>query len=145
MIRHSLENRPEVVQTPEGSQSNDDSYLGYSVALGDFFNEGFQGIAAGMPRGDQLNGKVQLYTWNLTNFKNITGTQLGSYFGYSVAAGDIDGDKLDDLIIGAPMFTLPNNEAKYEVGRVYVIYQHSIEVLFCTTIIIDQHIFSMIF
>nr|XP_022917597.1 integrin alpha-PS2 isoform X1 [Onthophagus taurus] len=127
VIQKNLESRPAVVQTAEGSAVDDDSYLGYSMVVGDFNNEGFQGIAAGMPKGNELRGKVLLYTWNLTNFKNITGTQLGSYFGYSIAAGDIDGDGLDDLVIGAPLFTLPNNEAKYEVGRAYVIYQSSLE------------------
>ena len=32
--------------------------------------------------------------------------QLGSYFGYSVACGDFDGDGLDDLAVGAPWYTI---------------------------------------
>lgn len=36
---------------------------------------------------------------------------------------DVDGDKRDDLIVGAPLHTEPNSENKYEVGRVYVFYQ----------------------
>lgn len=66
-----------------------------------------------------------LFGWNLTNHQNITGQQLGAYFGYSLATCDVDADGLDDLIIGAPLHTQPNNEKKYEVGRVYVMYQGS--------------------
>lgn len=43
---------------------------------------------------------------------------MGSYFGYAVAAVDINGDKYDDLIIGAPLYTPVNNEGKYEIGKV---------------------------
>lgn len=70
-----------------------------------------------------------LFTWNLTNYLNITGEQLGGYFGYSLAVGDIDGDRRDDLIIGSPLYTKPNNEEKYEVGRVYIQYQKDVRYL----------------
>lgn len=97
--------------------------MGYSSASGDFTGDGVQGVAVGMPRGGSLLGKVLVYSWNLTNLVNITGEQIGAYFGYSIASIDVDGDKLDDLIIGAPMFTPANNEGKYETGRVYIVYQ----------------------
>lgn len=97
--------------------------MGYSSVSGDFNGDGMQGVAVGMPRGGGLLGKVLIFSWNLTNQHNITGEQIGAYFGYSLAAVDVDGDKLDDLIIGAPMYTEPNNEGRYEVGRVYIMYQ----------------------
>jgi hypothetical protein len=62
-------------------------------------------------------------SWNLTHQQNITGEQIGSYFGYSLCVVDVDGDGKDDLIIGAPMYTTPNNEGKYENGMVYVMLQ----------------------
>ena len=59
----------------------------------------------------------------MTYIQNITGEQMGSYFGYALAAGDIDQDGLDDLIVGAPMYTVPNNpEMTIETGTIYVFY-----------------------
>lgn len=50
--------RPEVLATAEGSPEDDDSYLGYSVAAGNFDGPGEGGVAVGMPRGAGLLGKV---------------------------------------------------------------------------------------
>lgn len=112
-----------VYATGESTAAVDDSYFGYSSATGDFRGDGQQGVAVGMPRGAGLLGKVCIYSWNMTPMKNITGEQIGAYFGYSIAVVDVDGDKLVDLVIGAPMYTEPNNEGKYEMGRIYIVFQ----------------------
>ena len=68
--------------------------------------------------------QVLLYTWNLTNNLNLTGEQLGSYFGYALCVSDLDGDGRDDLVVGAPLYTdLSKNKENYETGRIYVFYQ----------------------
>lgn len=64
-----------------------------------------------------------LYSWDLQNLQNFTGEQLGAYFGYALTSSDVNGDGLDDLIVGAPLYTIPNKEGKYETGRIYVIYK----------------------
>ena len=47
-------------KTAEGSPSDDDSYLGYSVATGEFDGDSSSpDVAVGMPRGSGLEGKVR--------------------------------------------------------------------------------------
>lgn len=55
-----METRPAVFSTREGGEFDDDSYMGYSTVVGRF-QEGtqFEGVAVGMPRGNNLRGKVR--------------------------------------------------------------------------------------
>jgi len=47
-------------KTGEGNPHDDDSYLGYSVTVGEFDgNPASTDTAVGMPRGDDLRGKVR--------------------------------------------------------------------------------------
>ena len=122
VFSHSTDDT-KVYETKEHLMKDDNSYLGYSSVTGDFNGDGKDGVAVGMPRGGDLLGKVVILTWNMLYQRNITGEQLGAYFGYSLCVADVDGDKLEDLIVGAPMHTEPNNEGKFEMGRVYIIFQ----------------------
>ncbi|XP_051864568.1 integrin alpha-PS2 isoform X1 [Drosophila albomicans] len=114
----------QVFSTAESTSANDDSYLGYSMITGDFDADRSEDVAIGMPRGANLLGKIVVNRWNMANIFNITGRQIGEYFGYALATSDVDGDGLDDLIIGAPMYTEPGKvEGEYDVGRVYILLQ----------------------
>uniref|UniRef100_A0A8C7UYM0 Integrin alpha-2 domain-containing protein n=1 Tax=Oncorhynchus mykiss TaxID=8022 RepID=A0A8C7UYM0_ONCMY len=83
------------IQTHQVQGSYDDSYLGEH----DF--------VTGVPKGLMLYGL------------------MGSYFGYAVAATDINNDGMEDLVVGAPMFMQrgSNGLRWEEVGRVYVYLQ----------------------
>ncbi|EFX79732.1 hypothetical protein DAPPUDRAFT_304328 [Daphnia pulex] len=124
LFSQGLFSRLDVLSTTEGSAAEDDSYLGYSSAVGDLDDDGRSDVAVGMPRGANLTGKVVLLTSNLTNIVNITGQQLGAYFGYCVTVTDVNNDGLQDVIVGAPLYSnYANTEGKYEMGRVHVYYQ----------------------
>lgn len=113
------------IQTRQAQGNYDDSYLGYSVAGGEFSGDDEEDYITGVPKGLMLYGLVSILNGsNLQSLVNLTGEQMGSYFGYAVAATDINNDGLDDLVVGAPMFMRrgPNGRLE-ELGKVYVYLQ----------------------
>ncbi|XP_076465711.1 integrin alpha-8-like isoform X2 [Babylonia areolata] len=112
----------EYVSTREGPADEDDSYMGYASAVGDFDGDKVDDYAVGVPKGGDHLGKVVLFTQELSNINNITGEQIGAYFGSALTVSDLNEDGLDDIIIGAPFYS--NFEGiDYETGRVYIYYQ----------------------
>jgi hypothetical protein len=108
------------------------SYFGYSVTTGFFAEREY--IIIGAPRNNHFNGnkillfiEVYLIPSNELFPRNTIGESLlfinsdsntkGEYFGASLLALDINNDKIDDLIIGAPYYS---NEQSREIGRIYV-------------------------
>ncbi len=103
------------------SETND--LFGYSLASGDFNNNGFDDLAIGVPfEGIEpipVAGLVQVFYGNnlgLINDDQIwqqsdmaaAATEAGDLFGFALAVGDINGDGNDDLLIGAPLEDLAN-------------------------------------
>ncbi|XP_072514126.1 integrin alpha-M-like [Salminus brasiliensis] len=97
---------------------NSDSYLGYSLAVGQ--RAGVSLLFSGAPRSNH-RGQVTFFrkhdqTWNLTS--SISGEQVGSYFGASLCLLDVnlDGDT-DFVVVGAPQYyqAQPRRE-----GRMYI-------------------------
>ncbi|XP_036889544.1 LOW QUALITY PROTEIN: integrin alpha-D-like, partial [Sturnira hondurensis] len=85
-----------------------DSYLGYSTELALW--KGVQSLVLGAPR-HQHTGKVDIFTQVSGKWKpkaEVTGTQIGSYFGASLCSVDVDRDGTSDLVlIGAPHYYEP--------------------------------------
>eukprot|EP00111_Clytia_hemisphaerica_P004079 TCONS_00011678-protein len=94
-------------------------YMGYAITTGKFKKDKGIFIVGGAPRGNQLKGKVIMYDSanpNLIKFSSqilSPSEQVGSYFGASLGAADINGDGFSDLVVGAPHYanTRPNQGA----------------------------------
>ncbi|KAL6077217.1 hypothetical protein STEG23_037672, partial [Scotinomys teguina] len=114
-------------QTDVAPASYDDSYLGYSVAAGEFTGDSQQELVAGIPRGAQNFGYVSIInSTDMTFIQNFTGEQMASYFGYTVVVSDVNNDGMDDILIGAPLFMDREFESNpREVGQVYLYLQVS--------------------
>ncbi|MDD1461089.1 DUF4114 domain-containing protein [Dolichospermum sp. ST_sed2] len=120
--------------------SNDDDNLGYSVSdAGDINGDNIDDIIVGAPYANDNSGssfviygrkKVESensLTSNIINVSNLSSSngftfngQSGDKSGFSVSkAGDINGDNIDDIIIGAKDGN-PND--KEFAGRAYVVF-----------------------
>ncbi|XP_069760943.1 integrin alpha-8-like [Narcine bancroftii] len=112
-------------QTKDAKGKQDNAFMGYSVALGEFTGDSVKEYIIGAPRGKNTLGSVIiLHSTNLSAIQNIIGEQMAAYFGYTVAALDINADGRDDILVGAPLFmTLGQDGKLHEVGRFYVYLQ----------------------
>ncbi|MDX1589453.1 MAG: Ig-like domain-containing protein [Oleiphilaceae bacterium] len=113
--------------------------MGHSVQfMGDFNGDGFNDLAIGAPRSDEVAGDAgQAYvlfgqgsgTYSDVNLAAMTDTEgfavktsVGSsWLGGSVSASDINGDGLSDLLIG----NVASDESAGDSGSVIAIYGHT--------------------
>jgi hypothetical protein len=111
--------------------STDNAYFGFSVASGDFDGDGFIDLAAGIPFDNNEQGAVNVFRGTAAGISEsdvqrwkqgaagIGGTEEpGDRFGYSLAAGDFNGDNVADLAIGVP----GDNTAGGKTGSVHILY-----------------------
>ncbi|XP_028331160.1 integrin alpha-3b isoform X1 [Gouania willdenowi] len=95
------------------------SYMGYSVLEARKLHHDDYTVVAGSPRHD-AKGAVMIGRKgsNIIELVQIlSGEQVGSYFGSSVAVTDLNNDDWNDLIVGAPFYF---DRMKDHGGAVYV-------------------------
>jgi hypothetical protein len=109
------------------------------VAVGDFNGDGIGDLLLGARFGDgpdntrqdageaylifgrsDLGGSVDIAQGQQD--MTILGGKTGDNLGYSVAAGDLNADGIDDIIVAAPMSEGPDATARTDRGEVYVIF-----------------------
>lgn len=94
--------------------------FGFSVAkLGDVNGDGRSDFAVGGWGANGAAGRVRVYSGSTGNvLYTINGLSAGERLGYSVAGvGDVTGDNVPDLVVGAPW---GRNPANVQTGRAYV-------------------------
>ncbi len=109
-------------------ETQDQAWFGWSIATGDLNGDLSPEVIVGAPGADDGAGRVQI--WDGADFiagetsarLTISGENPGDGFGRSVTAADLNGDGIDELIIGAP-FTNPTDEdSAYDSGTLYVFF-----------------------
>jgi hypothetical protein len=92
---------------------------GTVIGAGDLDGDGVPEILAGAPQDDFVTGSASVYSGATgANDRELHPIEIRGLFGGSLASiGDIDGDGVPDLIVGAPFTTRPE---AYGVGSVLV-------------------------
>lgn len=105
--------------------SSADERFGFSLAKGDFNNDGNDDLAVGAPYLESGSGAVYIYFGTASGLSDHQAAGMayfyrsgGELFGWNVTAGDFNGDNYDDLLIGAPS----NDEVSTNGGRAYIFY-----------------------
>ncbi|KAM4821467.1 integrin alpha-9 [Thomomys bottae] len=103
----------------EGIMNRRYTYLGYAVAAGHFSHSSATDVVGGAPQDEGI-GKVYIFradrrSGTLIKIFQASGKKMGSYFGSSLCAVDLNGDGLSDLLVGAPMFSEVRDEGQVTV------------------------------
>lgn len=113
--------------TLQPGEAND--WFGWSIATGDIDGDGAVDLVVGAPGSDNATGVVRIWTGSslLTADPNepdvtIRGINPGDGFGRTVHISDVNGDGIDDLLVGAPFLNPTGLVNAFDAGRVSLFY-----------------------
>ncbi len=111
--------------TFNGTGTLDQAGMGLTLT-GDFDGDGYADPGVGSPYGASYYGRASVYQGGATAIEGsatteeagvvLQGEGILELFGYELAAGDLDGDGDDELVVGAPLADRPYPVA----GEVYI-------------------------
>lgn len=97
------------------------NYFGYAITAGTYFNEQDVWYASSAPQAANMHGKVLVFTFPPTTNQRmfiktiLFGQHYGEYFGAALTSCDINNDRRQDLIVGAPQWSRDMDE-----GHIYI-------------------------
>lgn len=107
-----------LTETAVGAANESGDLFGYSLAAGDFDNDGIDDLAVGGPGENNSQGRVYLFKgepgantgepsgWQILGQDGLSGNENGDKFGYALAVGYFDNNGRADLAVGAPRETI---------------------------------------
>nr|XP_053628592.1 integrin alpha-IIb-like [Cherax quadricarinatus] len=120
---HSLNRDKKTPDTPTLTLSH--TYEGWSVVLGKFDSGSTYFIATSSVNYGNYTGKISFYPKKMlsavTPLYILYGQEMGAQFGYCLGSADVDGDGVDDLLVGAPL-ARAGDKLLPDAGKIFLYY-----------------------
>ena len=104
-------------------------WFGWSLDTGDFDGDGIPDLAVGSPGTEDATGRVRIWTGKSLVSSTpadadiiINGISPGDGFGRTVHAADVNGDGIDDLLVGSPFLNPTDSTDAFDAGRVALFF-----------------------